>query len=32
LKDLSRGKNFAQSLSVDQRIAVIIKSHVRILR
>jgi len=32
LEDLPRGKNFAQSLSIDQRIAVIIKSHVRILR
>jgi len=32
LEDLPRGKNFGQSLSVDQRTAVIVKSHVRILR
>ncbi|KAF3054493.1 Odorant receptor 142 [Nylanderia fulva] len=32
LEDLSRGKNFGQSLNVNQRIAVIVNGHVRILR
>ncbi|KAL6259085.1 hypothetical protein P5V15_009007 [Pogonomyrmex californicus] len=32
LEDLSRGKNFEQLLDVNQRIAHIVKSHVRILR
>lgn len=32
LEDLSRGKHFEQLSDVNQRIALIVKSHVRILR
>lgn len=32
LEDLSHGKNFEESLDVNQRIATIVKSHVRVLR
>lgn len=32
LEDLSHGKNYEQTMNVNQRIAVIVKSHVRVLR